>query len=95
MSKSLFETLIPVDKGIGEAVICGTINRFGTIDIRATEVGQDSSLQKMIHMVQEAEDHQIRGNKRFQHNIMRECLRKCNVFLWLQALFTLCSHNGS
>lgn len=56
MSKSLFETLIPVDKGIGEAVICGTINRFGTIDIRATEVGQDSSLQKMIHMVQEAEE---------------------------------------
>ena len=56
MSKSLFETLIPVDKGIGEAVICGTVNRFGTIDIRATEVGQDSSLQKMIHMVQEAEE---------------------------------------
>ena len=47
MSKSLFETLIPVDKGIEEAVICGTINRFGTIDIRATEVGQDSSLQKI------------------------------------------------
>lgn len=46
---------LPVDKGIGEAVFCGTINRFGTIDIRATEVGQDSSLQKMINMVQEAE----------------------------------------
>lgn len=47
---------IPVDKGIGEDVFCGTCNRFGAIDIRATKVGQDSSLQKLIRMVQEAED---------------------------------------
>lgn len=47
---------IPVDKGVGEDVYCGTINRFGAIDIRATKVGEDSSLQKLIHMVQEAEN---------------------------------------
>lgn len=47
---------IPVDKGIGEEVYCGTINRFGAIDIRATKVGEDSSLQKLIRMVQEAEN---------------------------------------
>lgn len=47
---------LPVDKGIGEEVFCGTINRFGTVDIRASRVGQDSSLQKLIRMVQEAED---------------------------------------
>lgn len=46
---------LPVDKGIGEEVFCGTINRFGTIDIQATNVGKDSSLQKLIHMVQEAD----------------------------------------
>ena len=47
---------IPVDKGVGEDVFCGTCNRFGAVDIRATKVGEDSSLQKLIRMVQEAED---------------------------------------
>ena len=47
---------IPVDKGLGDDVFCGTINRFGAIDIRATKVGEDSSLQKLIRMVQEAEN---------------------------------------
>ncbi len=49
---------LPVDKGVGEDVFCGTINRFGSIDISATKVGEDSSLQKLIRMVQEAENKQ-------------------------------------
>ncbi len=49
---------LPVDKEIGDAVFCGTINRFGAIDITATKVGQDSSLQKLIRMVQDAENKQ-------------------------------------
>ena len=47
---------LPVDKSVGEEVFCGTVNRFGAVDIRATKVGQDSSLQKLIRMVQEAEE---------------------------------------
>ena len=47
---------LPVDKTVEDSVFCGTINRFGAIDIRATKVGEDSSLQKLIRMVQEAED---------------------------------------
>ena len=39
---------LPVDKGVGEEVFCGTINRFGSIDISATKVGENSSLQKLI-----------------------------------------------
>lgn len=49
---------LPVDKGVGESVFCGTINRFGAIDITATKIGEDSSLQKLIRMVQEAEEKQ-------------------------------------
>lgn len=49
---------LPVDKGIGEEVFSGTINCFGTIDIIVSKVGEDSSLQKLIHMVQEAESKQ-------------------------------------
>lgn len=49
---------LPVDKSVGEEVFCGTINRFGSIDISATKVGENSSLQKLIRMVQEAENKQ-------------------------------------
>ena len=47
---------LPIDKSIGDEVFCGTINRFGSIDIRATKVGEDSSLQKLIKMVKDAEN---------------------------------------
>lgn len=47
---------LPVDKAPGDKVFCGTINRFGAVDIRGAKVGEDSSLQKVIRMVREAED---------------------------------------
>lgn len=47
---------MPVDKTVGDEVFGGTVNRFGVIDIKATKVGEDSSLQKLIRMVQDAED---------------------------------------
>lgn len=47
---------LPVDKSIGNEVFCGTINCYGSIDIRATNVGEDSSLQKLIFLVKQAED---------------------------------------
>ncbi len=49
---------LPVDKEIGDSVFCGTINRFGSVDIKAVSVGEDSSLQKLIRMVKEAEENQ-------------------------------------
>lgn len=47
---------LPVDKAAGDEVFCGTMNRFGSIDMEATKVGEDSSLQKLIRMVKEAEN---------------------------------------
>jgi len=47
---------MPVDKTMGDEVFGGTVNRFGVIDIKATKVGEDSSLQKLIRMVQDAEE---------------------------------------
>lgn len=46
---------LPVDKREGDAVYSGTVNRFGAIDVRVTKSGTDSSLQKMIRLVKEAE----------------------------------------
>lgn len=47
---------MPVDKALGDSVFAGTVNRFGSIDICATQDGKDSSLQKLILMTQEAEN---------------------------------------
>lgn len=49
---------LPVDKTVGDEVFSGTVNRFGAVDLRATKVGEDSSLQKLIRMVQDAENKQ-------------------------------------
>ncbi|MDL2220524.1 cation-translocating P-type ATPase [Eubacteriales bacterium OttesenSCG-928-N14] len=46
---------LPVDIQPGNDVFAGTINRFGVIDIRTAKVSAESSLQKMVRMVQDAE----------------------------------------
>lgn len=46
---------MPVDKGPGDEVSGGTLNQFGAIEIRATRVGADSAIQRMIRLVQSAD----------------------------------------
>jgi heavy metal translocating P-type ATPase len=49
---------LPVDKTVGDTVYSGTINRFGSIDIEVTKAGEDSSLQRLVKMVEDAENRQ-------------------------------------
>lgn len=46
---------LPVDKAAGDEVSSGTVNQFGSFDMRATRVGEDSSIQRMIRLVQSAD----------------------------------------
>lgn len=46
---------LPVDKTVGDEVSSGTVNQFGTFDMKATRVGEDSSVQRMIRLVQSAD----------------------------------------
>lgn len=46
---------MPVDKTVGDEVSSGTVNRFGTFEMRAEKVGSDSSIQRMIRLVQSAD----------------------------------------
>lgn len=46
---------LPVDKTIGDEVYSGTVNQFGSLEIQATKVGEDSSIQRMIRLVQSAD----------------------------------------
>lgn len=49
---------LPLDRTTNDEVFSGTLNLYGAIDIKATKVGKDSSLEKLIRMVEEADEKQ-------------------------------------
>jgi Cu+-exporting ATPase len=46
---------IPVEKTVGSEVIGATINKNGILTIKATKVGDDTALNQIIHLVEEAQ----------------------------------------
>lgn len=46
---------LPVDKTVGDSVSSGTVNQFGAFEMEAVKVGEDSSIQHMIRLVQSAD----------------------------------------
>ncbi|MEM9499627.1 MAG: copper-translocating P-type ATPase, partial [Pseudomonadota bacterium] len=46
---------LPVDKGPGDPVTGGTVNGQNALDIRATAVGRDTALARIVRMVSEAQ----------------------------------------
>ena len=46
---------LPVDKTAGDPVSSGTVNQFGAFEMEATRVSEDSSIQRMIRLVQSAD----------------------------------------
>ena len=45
----------PVDKGIGEVVLAGTLNLWGVVEATVLRRAQESALQKIIHLIKEAQ----------------------------------------
>ena len=45
---------IPVEKGVGDSVVGATMNKSGSIRFRATRVGNDTTLAKIIQLVEDA-----------------------------------------
>lgn len=46
---------LPVDKSAGDKVFSGTVNQYGVFEMKAEKVGEDSSIQRMINLVQSAD----------------------------------------
>lgn len=49
---------LPIDKTNGDEVFCGTLNRYGVLEIKTTTSGKNSSLQKLIDLVKKADENQ-------------------------------------
>jgi Zn2+/Cd2+-exporting ATPase len=47
----------PIEKTIGDEVYSGTLNQNGVLEVKATRVGKDSTLGKVISLITEAENH--------------------------------------
>ena len=45
----------PVDKAIGDTVLAGTINLWGAVEVLVLRPAAESSLQKIIHLIKEAQ----------------------------------------
>ncbi|WP_161597587.1 heavy metal translocating P-type ATPase [Fluviispira multicolorata] len=52
---------LPINKSVGEKVIAGSISTDGNIIIKATRLGIDNTVQKMIKMVEEAQGSKSRS----------------------------------
>jgi len=46
---------IPVEKNVGDEVIGATINKNGILTLKATRVGDDTALNQIVHLVEEAQ----------------------------------------
>jgi P-type Cu+ transporter len=47
---------IPVDKKIGDKIIGSTINKMGAFTFRATKVGKDTALARIVELVEQAQN---------------------------------------
>ena len=54
---------LPVHKAPGSAVIGATINRNGTLRVRATKVGADTALAQIVNLVQQAQNSKAPGQR--------------------------------
>jgi Cd2+/Zn2+-exporting ATPase len=52
---SLTGESMPVSKKVGDSVFAGTINQTGGVEVRVTKLAKDSTIEKLVRMVEEAQ----------------------------------------
>jgi Cd2+/Zn2+-exporting ATPase len=46
---------VPVEKRVGDAVLAGTLNGWGMVEVRVTRLAEESALQRIIRLIREAQ----------------------------------------
>ncbi|MFF7867957.1 heavy metal translocating P-type ATPase [Streptomyces qaidamensis] len=54
---------VPVESGVGEPVYAGAINGGGAVEVEVTALAKDSSLARIVHIVEEAQEHKGSGQR--------------------------------
>jgi len=80
---------IPVEKKIGSEVFAGTINQSGFLEVETTKVGGDTTLGKIIKLVEEAEA----SKASVQRFADRFASRFVPLVLFIAAIVVLVTHN--
>lgn len=76
---------VPADKTAGDKVYQGTLNQQGVIEVKATNVGEGSSLKKMIRLAEEAEENKapiVRIADKWARILVPIALG-CSLIIWL------------
>ncbi len=54
---------IPVTKGVGQSVFTGTMNQTGGLEVRVTRLAKDSTLAKLIRLIEDAQSEKARTQR--------------------------------
>jgi len=54
---------MPVEKEVGNEVFAGTVNQQGSIQVKVTKLVEDTTLAKIIHLVQEAQGQRAKSQE--------------------------------
>lgn len=76
---------IPINKVKGDSVFAGTINQYGSVNVKVTKNPKDTSLQQLINIIKEAEN-----NKAPREKILDKwasILVPCSILLSIIAYF--------
>lgn len=83
---------MPVDKSVGDAVFAGTLNKQGILDITAARAAKQTTLARIIKMVEEAQDSKApteRFLERFEQGYAKLILISVSLFIVLPPLLGL------
>ncbi len=81
---------IPVDKAAGDIVFAGTLNQQGALDVQVTKLAADSTLSRIITLVEEAQGNQAptqRFLKKFEQRYAVFIIGFTALFIVVQPLF--------